>query len=173
MESLANYRYSLVAGACAAGGSFFGKLPSHLSAQKLMYFPDSGGSNFSDSSYLEFGLLRLLPLVLMVLCNVCNLRCFLKALQMTEQTLTCVVLTAASNYVLSCSKTRDDYVPDEEEQTRSDSRHAENLAIEEAASKYRIMHIPIDAYWLQCFLSKIFKRPWCRKASLPIYLRYA
>ncbi|XP_017157057.1 uncharacterized protein LOC108165512 isoform X1 [Drosophila miranda] len=101
MKSLVNYRYSLVAGACAAGGSFFGKLPSHLSAQKLLYFQDSAGGNFSDSSYLEFGLLRLLPLVLMVICNVCNLRCFLKALQMTEQTLTCVVLTAASNYVLS------------------------------------------------------------------------
>ncbi|XP_034659772.1 uncharacterized protein LOC117895879 [Drosophila subobscura] len=101
MESLVNYRYSLVAGACAAGGSFFGKLPSHLSVQKLLHFPASGGAHFSDSSYLEFGLLRLLPLVLMVFCNVCNLRCFLKALQMTEQTLTCVVLTAASNYVLS------------------------------------------------------------------------
>ncbi|XP_033243145.1 uncharacterized protein LOC108165512 isoform X2 [Drosophila miranda] len=75
MKSLVNYRYSLVAGACAAGGSFFGKLPSHLSAQKLLYFQDSAGGNFSDSSYL--------------------------ALQMTEQTLTCVVLTAASNYVLS------------------------------------------------------------------------
>lgn len=36
MESLAKYRYSLVAGSFAAAGSFFGKLPSHLSAQKLL-----------------------------------------------------------------------------------------------------------------------------------------
>ncbi|XP_017008341.2 uncharacterized protein [Drosophila takahashii] len=96
MEALAKYRYSLVAGSCAAGGSFFGKLPSHLSAQKLL-----GTSDPSDSSYLEIALLRVLPLVLMIICNVSNLRCFLKALQMTEQTITCVVLTAASNYVLS------------------------------------------------------------------------
>ncbi|KAH8374067.1 hypothetical protein KR200_011035 [Drosophila serrata] len=93
MESLAKYRYSLIAGAFAAGGSFFGKLPSHLSAQNLL--------NASESSYLETILMRAAPLALMLLCNVSNLRCFLKALQMTEQTLTCVVLTAASNYVLS------------------------------------------------------------------------
>ncbi|XP_017030936.1 uncharacterized protein [Drosophila kikkawai] len=93
MESLTKYRYGLVAGAFAAGGSFFGKLPSHLSAQKLL--------NASESTYLEIILMRAVPLALMLLCNVSNLRCFLKALQMTEQTLTCVVLTAASNYVLS------------------------------------------------------------------------
>ncbi|KPU78888.1 uncharacterized protein Dana_GF26997 [Drosophila ananassae] len=97
MDSLLNYRYSLVAGAFAAGGSFFGKLPSHLKAQKFLNLSDS----FSDSSYLGTGLVQVLPLVLMVICNVSNLRCFLKALQMTEQTLTCVVLTAASNYILS------------------------------------------------------------------------
>nr|XP_016937500.2 uncharacterized protein LOC108015535 [Drosophila suzukii] len=97
MESLAKYRYSLVAGSFAAGGSFFGKLPSHLSAQKLL----NTSENISDSSYLEIALLRVLPLVLMIICNVSNLRCFLKALQMTDQTLTCVVLCAASNYVLS------------------------------------------------------------------------
>ncbi|KQS43997.1 uncharacterized protein LOC26526073 [Drosophila erecta] len=97
MESLAKYRYSLVAGSFAAAGSFFGKLPSHLSARKLL----NTSQIKADSSYLELALLQLLPLVLMIICNVCNLRCFLKALQMTEQTLTCVVLTAASNYVLS------------------------------------------------------------------------
>ncbi|XP_043648920.1 uncharacterized protein LOC122617230 [Drosophila teissieri] len=97
MESLAKYRYSLVAGSFAAAGSFFGKLPSHLSARKLLNPSETQG----DSSYLEIALIQLLPLVLMVICNVCNLRCFLKALQMTEQTLTCVVLTSASNYVLS------------------------------------------------------------------------
>lgn len=48
MDSLLNYRYSLVAGAFAAGGSFFGKLPSHLKAQKFLNLSDS----FSDSSYL-------------------------------------------------------------------------------------------------------------------------
>jgi len=48
MESLAKYRYSLVAGSFAAGGSFFGKLPSHLSAQKLLNTKE----NISDSSYL-------------------------------------------------------------------------------------------------------------------------
>ncbi|XP_017086946.2 uncharacterized protein [Drosophila bipectinata] len=97
MESLLKYRYSLVAGSFAAGGSFFGKLPSHLKAQNFLNLTD----NPSDSSYLGTGLVQVLPLVLMVICNVANLRCFLKALQMTEQTLTCVVLTAASNYILS------------------------------------------------------------------------
>ncbi|KAH8267698.1 hypothetical protein KR026_003720 [Drosophila bipectinata] len=98
MESLLKYRYSLVAGAFAAGGSFFGKLPSHLKAQKFVNLTE----NPSDSSYFgKYLVYRVLPLVLMVICNVANLRCFLKALQMTEQTLTCVVLTAASNYILS------------------------------------------------------------------------
>ncbi|KRK01944.1 uncharacterized protein LOC26534477 [Drosophila yakuba] len=97
MESLAKYRYSLVAGSFAAAGSFFGKLPSHLSARKLV----NASQTTADSTYLEIALIQVFPLVLMVICNVCNLRCFLKALQMTEQTLTCVVLTSASNYVLS------------------------------------------------------------------------
>ncbi|KAL7731956.1 hypothetical protein ACLKA6_017005 [Drosophila palustris] len=52
-------------------------------------------------SYVEFALVQLLPIGLMLFCNVCNLRYFLKALQMTQQTLTATVLTAASNYVLS------------------------------------------------------------------------
>lgn len=38
MEPLLKYRYSFLAGACAAGGSFFGKLPSFLSA---LYFIQS------------------------------------------------------------------------------------------------------------------------------------
>ncbi|XP_052844274.1 uncharacterized protein LOC128257339 [Drosophila gunungcola] len=97
MESLAKYRYSLVAGSFAAGGSFFGKLPSHLRAQKLL----NTSGTISNSSYLDIALVHGLPLLLMIVCNVSNLRCFLKALQMTDQTLTCVVLTAASNYVLS------------------------------------------------------------------------
>ncbi|XP_016982237.1 uncharacterized protein LOC108046833 [Drosophila rhopaloa] len=97
MEALAKYRYSLVAGSFAAGGSFFGKLPSHLSAQKLL----NTSGIISDSSYFEIAILQVLPLALMIICNVSNLRCFLKALQMTDQTLTCVVVTAGSNYVLS------------------------------------------------------------------------
>ncbi|KAH8234637.1 hypothetical protein KR032_001009 [Drosophila birchii] len=113
MESLAKFRYSLAAGAFAAGGSFFGKLPSHLSAQKLInasettylgkYVVSVSCINSNSLIYLfsEIILMRAVPLALMLLCNVSNLRCFLKALQMTEQTLTCVVLTAASNYVLS------------------------------------------------------------------------
>ncbi|KAH8286834.1 hypothetical protein KR018_000720 [Drosophila ironensis] len=92
MDSLLKYRYSLMAGAFAAGGSFFGKLPSHLRASKFLHF---------SISFVETALFSVMPLVLMIICNVCNLRFFLKALQMTEQTLTCVVLTAASNYVLS------------------------------------------------------------------------
>jgi len=59
-----------------------------------------------DFSYLEFALVQLLPIGLMLICNVCNLRYFLKALQMTQQTLTATVLTAASNYVLSVSLLR-------------------------------------------------------------------
>ncbi|XP_034483716.1 uncharacterized protein LOC117788891 isoform X1 [Drosophila innubila] len=94
MEALLKYRYSFLAGACAAGGSFFGKLPSFLSALHLLQ-PTTG------FSYVEFALVQLLPIGLMLFCNVCNLRYFLKALQMSQQTLTATVLTAASNYVLS------------------------------------------------------------------------
>ncbi|XP_034483717.1 uncharacterized protein LOC117788891 isoform X2 [Drosophila innubila] len=94
MEALLKYRYSFLAGACAAGGSFFGKLPSFLSALHLLQ-PTTG------FSYAEFALVQLLPIGLMLFCNVCNLRYFLKALQMSQQTLTATVLTAASNYVLS------------------------------------------------------------------------
>ncbi|KRF98999.1 uncharacterized protein Dwil_GK27191 [Drosophila willistoni] len=89
MESLYTYRYSFLAGAFAAGGSFFGKMPSYL--KSLDFLPAS----------IDFIVLQLLPLGLMLFCNVCNLRYFLKALQMTPQTLTATVLTAASNYVMS------------------------------------------------------------------------
>ncbi|KAM8707625.1 hypothetical protein ACLKA7_014713 [Drosophila subpalustris] len=94
MENLLKYRYCFLAGACAAGGSFFGKLPSFLNALHLLQ-PTTG------YSYVGFALVQLLPIGLMLFCNVCNLRYFLKALQMTQQTLTATVLTAASNYVLS------------------------------------------------------------------------
>ncbi|XP_034106559.1 uncharacterized protein LOC117569487 isoform X2 [Drosophila albomicans] len=93
MEALLKYRYSFLAGACAAGGSFFGKLPSYLSALRLV-------KSTTGNSYVV-ALIQLLPLILMLLCNVCNMRYFLKALQMSQQTLTATVLTAASNYVLS------------------------------------------------------------------------
>jgi len=43
MEALLKYRYSFLAGACAAGGSFFGKLPSFLSALHLLQ-PTTGFS---------------------------------------------------------------------------------------------------------------------------------
>ncbi|XP_017842809.2 uncharacterized protein LOC108600013 isoform X2 [Drosophila busckii] len=94
MAALLRYRYSFVAGACAAGGSFFGKLPSFLTARRLLL------PVLIDHEYAVF-LMQLLPLGLMLFCNVCNLRYFLKALQMTQQTLTATVLTAASNYILS------------------------------------------------------------------------
>ncbi|KAH8261584.1 hypothetical protein KR044_011876 [Drosophila immigrans] len=94
METLLKYRYSFLAGACAAGGSFFGKLPSYLGALHLL-------SSTAGNSYVELAVIQLLPLGLMLLCNVCNMRYFLKALQMSQQTLTATVLTAASNYVLS------------------------------------------------------------------------
>ncbi|XP_017957539.1 uncharacterized protein LOC108652040 [Drosophila navojoa] len=99
MDVLLKYRYSFLAGACAAGGSFFGKLPSFLSAMNLLQM--HAEQPFAGYAYLEFALVQVLPLGLMLLCNVCNLRYFLKALQMTQQTLTATVLTAASNYVLS------------------------------------------------------------------------
>ncbi|XP_032599336.1 uncharacterized protein LOC116806533 [Drosophila grimshawi] len=99
MEALVKYRYSFVAGACAAGGSFFGKLPSFLGAMNLLQ--PTALHKFAGHAYLEFALVQLLPLGLMLLCNVCNLRYFLKALQLSQQTLTATVLTAASNYVIS------------------------------------------------------------------------
>ncbi|KAH8369550.1 hypothetical protein KR093_000162 [Drosophila rubida] len=98
MDALLKYRYSFLAGSCAAGGSFFGKLPTFLSAQRL--WRSTTGNSFHIFS-LELALIQLLPLGLMLLCNVCNMRYFLKALQMSQQTLTATVLTAASNYVLS------------------------------------------------------------------------
>ncbi|XP_062136253.1 uncharacterized protein LOC133845720 isoform X1 [Drosophila sulfurigaster albostrigata] len=94
MEALLKYRYSFLAGACAAGGSFFGKMPSYLGALRLV-------QSTTGNSYVEVALIQLLPLILMLFCNVCNMRYFLKALQMSQQTLTATVLTAASNYVLS------------------------------------------------------------------------
>lgn len=45
--------------------------------------------------------MHILPVGLMLWCNVANLRYFLKALQSTQQTLTATVLTAASNYIFS------------------------------------------------------------------------
>lgn len=45
--------------------------------------------------------MHILPVGLMLWCNVANLRYFLKALQTTQQTLTATVLTAASNYIFS------------------------------------------------------------------------
>ncbi|KAI8122188.1 Protein phosphatase 1 regulatory subunit 16A [Lucilia cuprina] len=51
--------------------------------------------------YAEFALYQAVPLVLMVFSNLLNWRYFLKALQLTEQTLTATVLTAASNYIVS------------------------------------------------------------------------
>ncbi|XP_017863382.1 PREDICTED: uncharacterized protein LOC108614022 isoform X1 [Drosophila arizonae] len=98
MNVLFKYRYSFLAGACAAGGSFFGKLPSFLSAMNLLQVDAVQPAGYA---YLEFALVQVFPLGLMLFCNVCNLRYFLKALQMTQQTLTATVLTAASNYVLS------------------------------------------------------------------------
>ncbi|KRF85230.1 uncharacterized protein [Drosophila virilis] len=99
MNALRKYRYSFVAGACAAGGSFFGKLPSFLDALNLLQ--PNAMKSVAGFAYVEFALVQLLPLGLMLCCNVCNLRYFLKALQMTQQTLTATVLAAASNYVLS------------------------------------------------------------------------
>lgn len=53
--------------------------------------------------FLAFILYQCLPIGLMILSNLLNWRYFLKALQMSEQTLTATVLTAASNYVVSVS----------------------------------------------------------------------
>ncbi|KAH8405036.1 hypothetical protein KR222_005553 [Zaprionus bogoriensis] len=115
MEALLKYRYSFLAGTCAAGGSFLGKLPSFLTALHFLHSTDGFSivgkckcrvptkHNRHSQMYLrpEFAVVHLLPLGLMLCCNVCNLRYFLKALQTTQQTLTATVLTAASNYVLS------------------------------------------------------------------------
>lgn len=50
---------------------------------------------------IEFALVHILPVGLMICCNIANLRYFLKALQTTQQTLTATVLTAATNYLIS------------------------------------------------------------------------
>ncbi|XP_023167936.1 uncharacterized protein LOC111597446 isoform X3 [Drosophila hydei] len=99
MDVLFKYRYSFLAGACAAGGSFFGKLPSFISAMNLVHADTE--QPVAGYVYAEFALVQLLPLGLMLFFNICNLRYYLKALQMTQQTLTATVLTAASNYVIS------------------------------------------------------------------------
>ncbi|XP_036325741.1 uncharacterized protein LOC118738840 [Rhagoletis pomonella] len=96
-RSLQQYRYCFIAGAFAAGGSFFGRAPSQISEVPLLAKLLS-----TDAIYFfESILLRLLPIALMVICNLLNWRYFLKALQCTEQTLTATVLTAAANYMLS------------------------------------------------------------------------
>ncbi|XP_059226783.1 uncharacterized protein LOC131998500 isoform X2 [Stomoxys calcitrans] len=51
--------------------------------------------------YTEIFIVKILPIAVMILCNVLNWRYFLKALQLAEQTLTATVLTSASNYVVS------------------------------------------------------------------------
>ncbi|XP_073841759.1 uncharacterized protein [Musca autumnalis] len=91
MLNLEKYRYCFLAGSFAAGGSFFGKMPSYLDSLDLKV----------DGSETAFSVLKYLPIVVMIVCNVLNWRYFLKALQLTEQTLTATVLTSASNYVVS------------------------------------------------------------------------
>ncbi|XP_065361203.1 uncharacterized protein LOC135954887 [Calliphora vicina] len=100
MNALQKYRFCFLAGLCAAGGSFFGKLPSFLKDSKL-YVEDIALLPASVQTYGAFVLYQGLPIVLMILSNLLNWRYFLKALQLSEQTLTATVLTAASNYVVS------------------------------------------------------------------------
>ncbi|XP_053956500.1 uncharacterized protein LOC128862097 [Anastrepha ludens] len=98
-NALQQYRHSFTAGAFAAGGSFFGHAPSQLT--KVPLLANLLAPTAEATYYFEFILLRALPIVLMVICNVLNWRYFLKALQRAEQTLTATVLTAATNYILS------------------------------------------------------------------------
>ncbi|TMW44185.1 hypothetical protein DOY81_010737 [Sarcophaga bullata] len=101
MNALHKYRFCFMAGLCAAGGSFFGKLPSFLNDKTLLLADAMPGLTSSVEIYAAFALFQLLPLVLMILSNLLNWRYFLKALQLSEQTLTATVLTAASNYVVT------------------------------------------------------------------------
>ncbi|XP_061387530.1 uncharacterized protein LOC133322566 [Musca vetustissima] len=91
MLELQKYRYCFMAGCFAAGGSFFGKMPSFLDNMdfEIIHW------------HKAFTIIKYFPIVLMIICNVLNWRYFLKALQLTEQTLTATVLTSASNYVVS------------------------------------------------------------------------
>ncbi|KAM7358006.1 uncharacterized protein ACRADG_003131 [Cochliomyia hominivorax] len=100
MESLQKYRYCFLAGLCAAGGSLFGKLPSFLKDTNF-YTENIPFLTASLQVYVAFVMYQCLPLGLMILSNLLNWRYFLKALQLSEQTLTVTVLTAASNYVIS------------------------------------------------------------------------
>ncbi|XP_046807145.1 uncharacterized protein LOC111683596 isoform X2 [Lucilia cuprina] len=100
MNSLEKYRFCFLAGLCAVGGSFFGKLPSLLKDNSV-FGQDQPIIAKSWQIYAEFAVYQAVPLVLMVFSNLLNWRYFLKALQLTEQTLTATVLTAASNYIVS------------------------------------------------------------------------
>uniref|UniRef100_A0A1I8MSZ8 EamA domain-containing protein n=1 Tax=Musca domestica TaxID=7370 RepID=A0A1I8MSZ8_MUSDO len=91
MFYMQRYRYCFLAGCFAAGGSFFGKMPSFLESIDLEV----------SKSHKVFIIIKYLPIALMIICNVLNWRYFLKALQLTEQTLTATVLTSASNYIVS------------------------------------------------------------------------
>jgi len=50
MASILNYRYCLLAGICAAGGSFFGKLPSFINDHQ---FIESESFSLFESAYLN------------------------------------------------------------------------------------------------------------------------
>ncbi|XP_037936420.1 uncharacterized protein LOC119670289 isoform X2 [Teleopsis dalmanni] len=98
MDAFYKYRYSIIAGTFAAGGSFFGKLPTFLvEKQYLSHLPLNNSAYATSLEYV----FRVLPILLMILCNVMNWRYFLKALQTAEQTIFVTVLTTATNYIVS------------------------------------------------------------------------
>uniref|UniRef100_A0A1A9WCU2 EamA domain-containing protein n=1 Tax=Glossina brevipalpis TaxID=37001 RepID=A0A1A9WCU2_9MUSC len=100
MFFLRKYRLCFLAGFYAAGGSFFGKMPSILTKQNIFRIRLPVVREIY-SCYCEFGLFHCVPFLLMILCNLLNWRYFIKALQISEQTLFTTVLTTATNYVVS------------------------------------------------------------------------
>uniref|UniRef100_A0A1B0FMV9 Uncharacterized protein n=1 Tax=Glossina morsitans morsitans TaxID=37546 RepID=A0A1B0FMV9_GLOMM len=100
MLSFTKYRLCFLAGCYAAGGSFFGKMPSVLTKQNIFdtQLPIVGETY---SYYCGVCLIHFVPFLLMIICNLLNWHYYIKALQISEQTLFATVLTTATNYIVT------------------------------------------------------------------------
>ncbi|KAI9587260.1 uncharacterized protein LOC119645289 [Glossina fuscipes] len=103
MLSFTKYRLCFLAGCYAAGGSFFGKMPSMPSVLTKQSIFDTllpiVGEKYSY--YCGICLIHFAPFLLMILCNLLNWYYYIKALQISEQTLFTTVLTTAINYIIT------------------------------------------------------------------------
>lgn len=125
MDFLMRYRNYLWSGLFAAGGTFFAKLPTVLIKLRGKHVKNTAFStskeianydyigefiiHSTNNIYLLFVhcwdfvdyMCQIIPLILMIICNILNWRLFLKALQTTNHTVTATVLTAACNYLFT------------------------------------------------------------------------